>query len=119
MRDTVIQAQQAFWAALKTKDKQIFERVLTNDFMAVGSLNQSRAEFIRVLTSFPVEIISVNAENLQVHHFDNMAVLTGIQVAQLRLPDGSEATNKIAITNVFRYDGDHWSMVLAHPVEIT
>ncbi len=121
MNDLIIDVQQLFWDALKTKNAQLFEHILASDFVAISSTqpNQSRAEFIKTLTSFPIEITSMTAENLQAHHFENVGILTGIQIAHLRMPDGSSIINKIAITNVFRYDGDHWLLVLAHPVEIT
>jgi ketosteroid isomerase-like protein len=114
----VLRAQQAFWDALKAKDARQFDTILAEDFAAVRP-DQSRADFIRSLTSFPVEITAVSAADVQVRRFGDVAVLTGTQVAHIRLPNGSTVTQSLALTNIFRHTADQWRMVLAHPVEVT
>jgi ketosteroid isomerase-like protein len=115
----VIAAQQAFWDALKRKDAALYNTILTADFVSIGNPNQSRSEFIKTLTSFPVEIISVEGDDLQVHIFGNIAILTGLQRAQLRLPSGKMATETLAINNIFRHENNHWRMALVRPVQMT
>jgi ketosteroid isomerase-like protein len=120
VKQDIIHAQQSFWAALKAKDAALFESILTDDFVSVTPKqpNESRAEFVRTLTSFPGEVESVDCDPLQVHLFGDVAVLTGIQIALLRLPNGVTVSDSIAITNVFRRIANGWMMVLAHPVEL-
>jgi ketosteroid isomerase-like protein len=118
IQQEITRVQQAFWLALKSKDARQFEAVLADDFSSVRPL-QSRGDFIATLTSFPIEITSITADDLQVHHFGDLAVLTGTQVAQLRFPDGRTITQTLALTNLFRFTANQWRMVFTHPVEIT
>jgi Domain of unknown function (DUF4440) len=116
----VLEAQELFWIALKTKDSQIFEDILAEDFVlrSPGQPNQSRAEFIHTLTSFPVTISSVACDNLEIHYFGNVAVLSGVQVAHLLFHDSHAILDVIAITNIFHYSGNQWLMALSHTVEL-
>jgi Domain of unknown function (DUF4440) len=116
----VLEAQQLFWIALKTKDPQIFEDILAENFVlrSPGQPNQSRAEFIRTLTSFPASVTSVTCDNLDVHYYGEVAVVTGVQTAILQFRDSNAMRDVIAITNVFNYFGGEWLMVLSHAVEL-
>jgi ketosteroid isomerase-like protein len=116
----VLQCQQHFWHALQCKDGDRFAQVLADDFVcrSPGQPDQSRTAFIMTLTSMPVTVISVTAEQVAVEHFDGVAVLTGTQVARLRLPSGSEVLERLALTNVFRQTAGQWQLVLAHPVTL-
>ncbi len=116
----VLHTQQQFWAALKAKDAALFEQVLAPEFVSrsPGQPDQDRAVFIANLTGFPARVLEVGCENLAVHFFDDVAVMTGLQTARVELPGGQVVTNNIAITNVLRLTEAGWRMVLAHPVEL-
>ena len=116
----VRQVQQQFWMALQGKDKQAFERLLADDFVSrsPGQPNQGRTAFTDTLTGFPAQVLSVGSDNLEVHVWGEIAVVTSVQTAQLELADGQVRTNKIAITNVFQQQQGHWVMKLAHAVSL-
>ena len=116
----VLHTQYQFWRALKTKDATLFEQVLAPEFVSrsPGQADQDRAGFIANLTCFPARVIEVGCDNLAVHFFGEVAVLTGLQTAQVELPSGAVVANNIAITNVLRREGEGWVMVLAHPVDV-
>ena len=116
----VLEAQQLFWIALKTKDSQIFKDILAEEFIlrSPGQPNQSRDEFIRTLTSFPASVTSVTCDNLDVQYYGNVAVLTGVQTAHLQFRDSNAMLDVIAITNIFNYVSSQWLMVLSHAVEL-
>jgi ketosteroid isomerase-like protein len=113
-------AQQRFWDALRNKDAALFERVLAEDFVprSAGQPHQTRAGFIATLTSFPAVVLSIGSDDLEVHPLGDLAVITGIQVARLRLPNGIEVIDKLAITNLFRHTPNQWQMVLSHAVSL-
>ncbi|HLU11186.1 MAG TPA: nuclear transport factor 2 family protein [Oceanobacillus sp.] len=117
VQNDVIDIQRAFWAALQAKDTASFERILVEDFVSV-SPNQTRTQFIETLTSFPMQVESVDCEDLQVHLFGDVAVLTGTQVARLKLPNGASVSDTIAITNIFHRTSEGWRLVLARPVQL-
>ncbi|MEZ4672104.1 MAG: nuclear transport factor 2 family protein [Anaerolineae bacterium] len=116
----VLETQQLFWIALKTKDSQIFEEILADSFVlrSPGQPDQSRDEFIRTLTSFPAIVTSVTSDNLDIRYFGNMAVLSGVQTAHLQFHDNNSMVDVIAITNIFEFVADEWLMVLSHAVEL-
>lgn len=116
----VYQVQQQFWEALQSRDRKAFESLLAEDFIerSPGHPNQNRSEFINTLTSFSVQVRSVGSDNLEVHVFGTIAVVTGLQVAQLEFADGQVKENRIAITNIFQQQGGRWLMKLAHAVSM-
>src|SRR5262245_13184545 len=116
----VRQVQEQFWAALKNKDRQAFEGLLADDFVSrsPGQPNQDRSAFIETLTGFPTQVRSVSSDTLEVHVWGEIAVVTGVQTAQLELANGQVRTNVIAITNVFQWQEDRWLMKLAHAVSL-
>jgi ketosteroid isomerase-like protein len=116
----VRRAQQQFWSALQGKDRQAFEQLLADDFVSrsPGQPNQGRVEFIDTLTGFPARVLSVGSDNLEVHVWGDIAVVTGVQFARLQWPDGQEKMDKIAITNVFQEQQGHWILKLAHAIPL-
>jgi ketosteroid isomerase-like protein len=120
VQQAVLEVQRQFWTALKRKDAQLFEQVLADDFISrsPGQPNQARAAFITTLTSFPASVLAVDSDNLEIHVFGDLAVLSGVQLAQLQLPNGSTVTNRMMITNIFRKHQESWSMVFTHAVEL-
>ena len=66
----------------------------------------------------PLMVKSITCDNLQVDVWGDVAVLTGVQVAQMRFSNGEGVVDKIAITNVFNRVSDEWQMVLSHAVSM-
>ena len=79
---------------------------------------QSREQFVETLTSFPAQVLSIGSDNAEVHVLGDVAIVTGLQVAQLEFIGGTQVANRIAISNVFRRVDGHWWMVLSHAVEL-
>ena len=120
IQQEIFHAQEQFWTALQGKDRKAFKRLLADDFIgrSPGQPNQDRTAFIDTLTGFPVQVRSVGSNNLEVHVFGIVAVVTGIQVAQLELANGQMKENWIAITNIFQQQDGHWLLKLAHAVSL-
>jgi ketosteroid isomerase-like protein len=117
----VFACQQQFWLALERKDADLLRAVLADDFVcrSPGQADQQRSTFITTVAGMPLTVVKVSAEQLAVHVFDTVAVLTGTQVAQLQLPDGRQVDERLALSNVFRHANGQWQMVLAHPVALS
>lgn len=116
----VRQAQQQFWNALQNKDKQAFEYLVADDFIqrSPGQPNQDRTAFINTLTSFPGRVRSVGSDDLEVHIWGEIAVVTGVQLAEIELANGQVILNRIAITNIFKEQQGRWVLKLAHAVSL-
>jgi Domain of unknown function (DUF4440) len=89
----ILRSQEQFWQALLTKDAELLSAILAPAFVgrSPGEPNQTREELIATLTAFPGSIREITGEAIEVHVFGEVAVLTGMQVARLQLPDGKEA----------------------------
>ena len=118
--ESIIQVQQRFWSALQSQSSADLEAVLSENYRCVSPLqpDQNRAEFIRVLVSMALMVTSITCENLQVDVWDDVAVLTGVQVAHMRFSSGEGVIDRIAITNVFNRVEEEWQMVLSHAVSL-
>lgn len=116
----ILLVQEQFWKALKTRDASLLGTILAPTFVgrSPGEPNQTREEFITLLTAFPVSISEIAGEAIEVHVFGEIAVLTGVQVARLQLPDGKVRSSRVMLSNVFRQEDLGWRMVLCHSFEI-
>jgi ketosteroid isomerase-like protein len=119
-RQAVLECQHRFWLALQRKDADLYMEVLAEDFVcrSPGQEDQDRAAFIATLTSIPLTILNVSGEAIAIHFVGEVAVLTGTQIAQMRLPRGETGSQRLALTNIFRYKAGMWQMILAHPVSL-
>jgi len=116
----IFQVQEQFWRALQTKDASIFAVILAQDFVArsPGETDQTRQEFITTLTTFPISVGEIAGEDIKIHLFENIAVLTGVQVAHLHLPDGKARRSRLMLSNIFRHQDQSWQLVLCHSFEL-
>jgi len=116
----ILECQHRFWLALQRKDADLFMEVLAEDFVcrSPGQVDQDRPVFIATLTSIPLTILNVSGEAIAIRLAGDVAVLTGTQVAQMRLPDGEIVSERLALTNIFQRTEGLWQMILAHPVPL-
>jgi uncharacterized protein (TIGR02246 family) len=116
----ILLVQEQFWKALKTKDASLLATILAPTFVgrSPGEPDQTREEFITTLTTFPVSISEIAGDAIEVHVFGVVAVLTGVQVARLELPDGEARSSRVMLSNVFRQEDLGWRMVLCHSFEV-
>lgn len=116
----VLQCQQQFWRALRQKEADLFDQVLAEDFVcrSPGETDQDRTAFIATLTSIPLTILDVKGEAIAIRLVGDVAVLTGTQFAQMRLPNGETISERLALTNIFQHKNGRWAMIFAHPVSL-
>jgi ketosteroid isomerase-like protein len=119
-QQAVLHAQEQFWQGLRTKDADLLATILAPDFVgrSPGEADQTRDELITTLTTVPVRITAVSGEEIAVHVFGEVAVLTGVQVAQLALPDGTARSSRIMLSNVFCLRDQGWRVVLSNAFEL-
>ncbi len=116
----ILQIERDIMAAIKGKDTAALEPMLADEFVyrTHFGVEADKAAFLESIKSFPVEIISLRGEELKVNVYGETAVLTGVQVAEARPPEGEAEESAVAFTDVFvRRDG-RWLMVLAYGVEL-
>jgi ketosteroid isomerase-like protein len=115
-RDEVLATQYRFWQALRTKDQTLFEDVLAPEFIArsPGEADQTRESLIAILIGSSVTVGEITGDEIEVHFFSDLAVLSGVQVAFLYLPSGVRQYSWVTLTNIFRRDDDQqWRMIFS------
>ena len=116
----ILQIERDIMSAIKGKDTAALEPMLADEFVyrTHFGVEADKAAFLESIASFPIEIISLRGEELKVNVYGETAVLTGVQVAEARPPEGEAEESAVAFTDVFvRRDG-RWLMVLAYGVEL-
>lgn len=116
----ILQLEREIMAAIKNKDAVTLEPMVADDFVyrTHFGAESNKAEFLKGIASFPVEILTIRGEELNVNVFGETAVLTGVQIAEVRVPEAGTEEGAVAFTDIFvRRDG-RWSMVLAYAVEL-
>ena len=119
-QQAILHVQEQFWQALQTRDALLLKSLLAPDFVgrSPGAADQTREEFITTLTTFPVRIAELSGDAIAVHVFGEVAILTGVQVARLELPDGKARSSRVMLSNVFCQRDQRWRMVLCHAFEL-
>jgi ketosteroid isomerase-like protein len=120
VRQKILQIENEIMAAIKNKDAATLESLIADDFVyrTHFGAEADKATFLESIAQFPVEILSLRGEELRVNVYGETAILTGVQVAEARPPEGETEESAVAFTDVFvRHDG-RWLMVLAYGVEL-
>jgi ketosteroid isomerase-like protein len=119
-QQAVLRVQTQFWQALQSRDAVLLAAVLAPEFVgrSPGEADQTREEFVATLTTFPARVAEIGGEAIAVHVFGAVAILTGMQVARLELPDGKARSSRVMVSNVFCQRDLNWRMVLSHAFEL-
>ena len=111
--------EEEIFSAVKNRDTDALERVLTDDFVYRSPGRQvARDDFIKLCAASPYEIISIQGEDLSVKVYGNIAVVTGLQIAKTAGDEGEEEKSAVAFTDVFVKEQGKWMLSLAHAVDL-
>ncbi len=118
--EAILQIERDIMTAIKNKDAATLEPMLADDFIyrTHFGAESDKAEFLKAIASFPVEIITLRGEDLKVNVYGETAILTGLQLAEARPPEGKAEESAVAFTDVFVRREGRWLMVLAYGVEL-
>ena len=105
--------------AIRSKDVVTLRRFLADDFVQRGSdgSESGKESFLSGIETMPLDVVSVNGENLRVSIYGDVAIVTGVQHAAWK-QDAAEGISSVAFTDVFTLRGGSWLMVLAYGVEL-
>jgi ketosteroid isomerase-like protein len=118
--DEILEIERAMMAAVKAKDAGALAVFLADEFVyrTHFGAEADRDQFLESIVSFPVEILTLRGDELRVDVFGEVAILTGVQRAEARLPDHPPEESAVAFTDVFVQRDGRWLMVLAFGVEL-
>lgn len=118
--ESILQLERDIMAAIKSKDASTLAPLLTDDFVyrTHFGAESNKAEFLESIAAFPVEILSIRGDELNVNVYGDTAVLTGVQRATARVPEGMPEESVVAFTDVFVRPDGRWLMTLAYGIEL-
>ncbi len=108
------------WGAMRAKDPEAWMRVLADDFIlrTPGEEDRDRSAFVERMTSFPGEVVSIACYDMRADAFGTAVVVTGVQHAVIRMPNGARLEDFTMMSNVFVTRAGRWLMVLAHSLSL-
>ena len=118
--EIILQIEREIMAAIKAKDATALSPLVADEFVyrTHFGAESNKSEFLQSISSLAVEIQSLQGDELKVNVYGDTAILTGVQRAVARLPEGEIDESAVAFTDVFvRRDG-RWVMVLAYGIEL-
>jgi len=118
-RQAILHLEEEIFSAVKSRDASALERVLTEDFVYRNPGQEvARDDFLKLCATFPYEIISIRGEELKVNVYGDLAVVTGLQIAETASGEGQEEKSVVAFTDVFVNQEGKWMLSLAHAVDL-
>ena len=116
----ILAIEREIMAAIRNKDAAALEPLLGDEFCyrTHFGAETDKAGFLQSVVSTPFEILSLHGEELNVNVYGDTAVLTGVQIAEARPPEGETEESVVAFTDVFLRRDGRWLMVLAYGVEL-
>jgi ketosteroid isomerase-like protein len=119
-QQAVLFLEEEIFTAIKNRDTDALERILTDDFVyrSPGSQEVVKEDFLKLSASFPHKIVSIWGEEMKVNVYGSAAVTTGLQFAKTQTDEGPEETSVVMFTDVFVKRKDKWMLSLAHAVDL-
>jgi ketosteroid isomerase-like protein len=120
IHQTILLIEQELFTAIKAKDATALNRILGEDFVYRNPGNDEigKADFLKTISSSPINIISLWGEEMKVNVFGEVAILTGLQLAKTKNSEGKEELSAGMFTDVFARRSGRWELVLAHAVDL-
>ena len=119
VEETILSIGHQICEGIRRKDAGFLRQFLADDFVQRGAdgTEASKEEFLRAISEMPFEIGSVSGEHERVSVFGEVAIMTGVQVAQWRQSDEEHGVNSVAFVDVFTLRDEKWLLVLAFSAE--
>lgn len=109
--------EQAWLNAEKNHDTAAFERIVADDWIAIGPDGKSQTKAERAAEIQNSHIESATLGNVKVRVFGNAAVVTGTD-DEVSVTDGKKSTEHYVWTDVFVLRGGKWVAVASQTAEI-
>jgi ketosteroid isomerase-like protein len=102
-------AEHSLSDAFRTKDAVLLDQLLA-DTVLVSGLIASKTDFITLLTSVQTNYFSIEKSEMRITVYDDVAISTGIQKADIDLENGSRMSQTIFLNTWKKIDG-RWQCI--------
>ena len=118
--ETIMSIGHQIYDGIRRKDAEFLRPLLADDFVQRGAdgSEASKEQFLRAITEMPFDISAVAGENERVSVYENIAVMTGVQVAEWRQSETEYGLNRAAFADVFELREGTWLLVLAFGADL-
>ena len=119
VEETILSIGHQIYDGIRRKDAEFLRQFLADDFVQRGAdgTETSKEEFLRAISEMPFELGSVSGEHERVSVFGEVAIMTGVQVAEWRQSDEENGVSSAAFVDVFTRRDEKWLLVLAFSAE--
>lgn len=116
----VIQLERELLTAIKEKNLPALNHLLAHDFVYRSPYTKDLAknEFLEDLRASTVPINKIWFGEMKVSVLEKIALINGVQKAQIIQPDGSMVVHQTAFSDVFIYRHGRWLLVSSYGVEM-
>ena len=120
VEETILSIGHQIYEGIQRKDAGLLRQFLADDFVQRGAdgTESSKEEFLLAISEMPIEIGSVKGAHERVSVFGEVAIMTGVQVAEWRQGDEEHGVSSVAFVDVFTRRNDKWLLVLAFGAEL-
>ncbi|WP_342378209.1 nuclear transport factor 2 family protein [Myxococcus stipitatus] len=114
----LLSLEQAIVRAIHTRDTQSLKNFMAEDFVfrGAGAVESDRAAFLDSVSTLEADILSLETQNVRAHVFGETGILTGTQLARVRLSDGTVINDISEFADVCQRREGRWWVVLAHSI---
>ncbi len=118
--ELLLDVERSLFKAIENKDTEALSKIVADDFVfrGPGQAEVGKSDFLKSVKSFPVEILDIWSDDMQVGIFGDVALLTGVQKARTRGKNGKDETSASAFSDLFVKRGGQWLLVVAYNVEL-
>ena len=120
VEETILSIGHQIYDGIRRKDADFLSQFLADDFIqrSADGTEASKEEFLRAISEMPFELGSVKGEHERVSDFGEVAIMTGVQVAEWRLSDEEHGVSSVAFVDVFTRRDEKWLLALAFSSEL-
>ena len=120
VEETILSIGRQIYDGIRRKDAGFLRQFLADDFVQRGAdgTEASKEEFLRAISEMPFEIGSVSGEHERVSVHGNIAVMTGVQLAEWRQNETQRGLNRAVFADVFELRAGNWLLVLAFGADL-
>jgi ketosteroid isomerase-like protein len=118
--EVILKVEHDIMDAIQSKNTTALAPMLADDFTyrTHFGAEANKTEFLQSVASFPLEILSLRGEEISVNVYGETGIITGVQRAKARAPEGQAEESAVAFTDVFVKTEGKWLMALAYGVEL-
>jgi len=118
--DDLRRAEGRLFAAIAARDLDALDAELTDDFVytQIGVAEQDREAFLTAIRDMPFRILDLRGESLKARVVGDVGVLSGVQQAQVEMPDGTIVSGTTAFVDIFVMTANGWRLRHACSIEL-